>query len=96
MVAVHADSFHSLQSEKGNKTADWVACGASKSLSCRPWDAASSLPLNGWVPNEGILSGSPRLRLALNVLARFFRIWRIAFLIESAVLVFNARLIFPI
>jgi hypothetical protein len=42
------------------------------------------------MPNDGILSGSPRLRLVLNVLARFFRIWRIAFLIESALLVFNA------
>jgi hypothetical protein len=85
MVAAHADSFHSLQSGKGNKTADWVACDASKSLLCRSWGAASSPPLNGWVPNEGILSGSPRLRLVLKVLARFFQIWRIAFLIESAV-----------
>jgi hypothetical protein len=90
MVAVHADSFHSLQSGKGNKTADWVACGASKSLSCRHWDAASSPAPKGWVPDEGILSGSPRLCLVLKVLARFFQIWRIAFLIESALLVFDA------
>src|SRR6266481_310776 len=85
----------SIQSGKGNKTADWVACGASKSLSCRPWDAASSLAPHGWLPDEGILSGSPRLRLVLNVLARPFQIWRIAFLIDSSLLVFDRQLIFP-
>jgi hypothetical protein len=90
MVAAHSDSFHSLQFGKGNKTADWVACGASKSLFWRPCEAASSPAPDGWVPDEGILSGSPRLRLVLKVLARFFRIWRIAFLIESALLVFDA------
>jgi hypothetical protein len=68
-----------------------VACGASKSLSCRPWDAASSPAPNGWVPDEGVLSGSPRLRLVLNVLARPFQIWRIAFLIDSSLLVFDRQ-----
>jgi hypothetical protein len=53
---VNADTFSWLQSGKGNKTADWATCGASKSLSCRPWDAASSLPFDGWGPNKSISS----------------------------------------
>jgi hypothetical protein len=84
-------AFHSLQSGKGNKTADWVACGASKSLSCRPWDAASSLPLNGWVPNERILSGSPRLAFLLKAKERLFDAWRAASLNEVALLVFDRQ-----
>ena len=88
-VAVHTDSFHSLQSGKGNKTPDWVACGASKSLSCRPWDAASSLPLNGWVPNEGVISGSRRCPFLLKANERFFHTWRIASLNRVALLVFD-------
>jgi hypothetical protein len=82
---------HSLQSGKGNKTADWVACGASKSLSCRPWDAASSLPLNGWVPNEGILSGSPRRPFLLKGNQRFFHTRRYASLDEVVLLVFDRQ-----
>ena len=84
-----ADSFHRLQSGKGNKTPDWIACGASKSLSCRPWDAASSLALNGGVPNEGLLSGSRRCTFLLKANERFFHTWRIASLTEVGLLVFD-------
>ena len=79
---VGADSFHSLQSGKGNKTADWLAFGASRSLSCRPWDATSSQPLNGWVPNEGT---SPRRPFLLKPNGRLFHTWRIASLNEGPI-----------
>jgi hypothetical protein len=89
MVAVHADGFSSIQSGKGNKTADWVACGASKSLSCRPWEAASSQAPNGWVPDEGTLSGSPRFPFLLKANERLFHTRRTASLIEAALLSFD-------
>ena len=54
-VSAGADSFHNPQFGKGNNTADWVACGVSKSSSCRPWEAASSPRPNGCVPYEGNL-----------------------------------------
>jgi hypothetical protein len=48
------------------------------------------------VPDEGILSGSPRLRLVLKVLARFSQIWRVAFLIESDLQFLMPHWILPI
>ena len=71
-----------------------MACGISKSLSCRPWDAASSLRPNGCVPYEGILSGSSRLVFFLTVSWRLFHTWRTASLIEAAFLVFDRSIWF--
>jgi hypothetical protein len=90
-VSASADSFHNPQFGKGNNTADWVACGVSKSSSCRPWEAASSPRPNGCVPYEGILSGSPRLVFFLKVNERLFHTWRIASLKELALLVFDRQ-----
>jgi hypothetical protein len=95
-VSASADSFHNPQFGKGNNTADWVACGVSKSSSCRPKEAASSPRPNGCVPYEGILSGSPRLVFFLKVNERLFHTWRIAPLKELALLVFDRQFIFPI
>jgi hypothetical protein len=90
-VSASADSFHNPQFGKGNNTADWVACGVSKSSSCRPWEAASSPRPNGCVPYEGILSWSPRLVFFLKVNERLFHTWRIASLKELALLVFDRQ-----
>ena len=90
-VSASADSFHNPQFGKGNNTADWVACGVSKSSSCRPWEAASSPRPNGCVPYEGILSGSPRLVFFLKVNERHFHTWRSASLKGLALLVFDRQ-----
>jgi len=84
-------AFHSLQFGKGNKIADWVACGDSESLSCCPCESAPSSPATGWSPADGIVSGSPRCPFLLKPNGRLFHPLRYTPRNEAVLLVFDRQ-----
>ena len=84
-------AFHKLQFGKGNKTADWVACGDSRSSLCCPCETAASSPASGWLPAEWLVSGSPRCPFLLKWNERFFHTRRVTSLNEVALLVFDRQ-----